>query len=167
MRRKARGCFAILMVVGLLNAVALRQLARRQHQDRETYRVVRVVDGDTVILSMDGEDVRVRLIGVDTPETVHPRKPVEWFGKEASAYTKRLLEGRRVFVELEPGPTHNDIYGRLLAYLYRVPDDLFINLDLVQQGYGHAYTKYPFSRMEEFRKAERQARRKRRGLWGD
>ena len=102
-------------------------------------RVVRVVDGDTVVLRMAGKDTTVRLIGVDMPETVHPSKPVEAYGKEASESTRNLLLGESVRVQYEPGPSRLDKYGRTLAYLYRAPDGLFVNAEIVRHGYGHAY----------------------------
>ena len=124
-------------------------------------RVTRVVDGDTIVL--DGGE-RVRLIGVDTPETVHPQKPVERFGKEASAFTRRLLEGRRVRLAFDQ--QRRDRYGRTLAYMY-LPDGRLANEEIIRQGYGHAFTKYPFAQamMERFRAAEREAREAGRGLW--
>ena len=122
--------------------------------------VERVVDGDTIIVQGVG---RVRLIGVDTPETVHPRRPVECFGKEASAFTKRLLEGRRARLEYDRERT--DRYGRTLAYVY-LPNGTFANAEIVRQGYGHAYTRFPFRYLDEFRQHEREARRGERGLWG-
>ena len=122
--------------------------------------VERVVDGDTIIVQGVG---RVRLIGVDTPETVHPRRPVECFGKEASAFTKRLLEGRRARLEYDRERT--DRYGRTLAYVY-LPNGTFANAEIVRQGYGHAYTRFPFRYLDEFRQHEREARRRERGLWG-
>ncbi len=134
--------------------------------DNPSYKVVKVVDGDTVTLLIDGKQVKTRLIGVDTPETVHPSKPVQEYGKEASRFLKNLLEGERVYVEHEPGPSNTDRYGRLLAYLYREPDGLFVNLEIVRQGYGHAYTQYPFQYMDLFRFYERKARESGKGLWG-
>ncbi len=130
-----------------------------------SYSVVRVIDGDTVVLLMDGKETKVRLIGVDTPETVHPSKPVEAYGKEASRFTENLLKGEAVYLDYEAGPSKLDKYGRLLAYLYRAPDGLFINLEIVRQGYGHAYTKFPFKDMEVFRHYERRAREAEKGLW--
>lgn len=126
--------------------------------------VARIVDGDTIVV-LTPRKTSVRLIGVDTPETVHPRKPVERFGREASAFTKKLLVGESV--RLEYGQQKADRYGRKLAYVYRARDGLFVNREIIAQGYGFYYGKYAFARMEEFRGAEREARENRRGLWGN
>jgi len=124
--------------------------------------VKRVVDGDTIIVRYRGKTERVRLIGVDTPETVHPNKPVEYFGKEASAFTKKLLPaGTRVRLEFDWQP--RDKYGRLLAYVY--VGTTFVNAEIVRQGYGHAYTRFPFKYLEDFRRYEREAREAGRGMW--
>lgn len=139
---------------------------RRDFTGSPTSQVIRVIDGDTVVLLLEGKETRVRLIGVDTPETVHPQKAVEAYGKEASRFTENLLKGESVYVEYEPGPSKLDRYGRTLAYLYRVPDGLFVNLEIVRQGYGHAYVAFPFQHMELFRSYERRAREAEKGLWG-
>lgn len=123
--------------------------------------VVRVVDGDTLLL--DGNE-RIRLIGVDTPESVDPRRPVERFGKEASEFTRRLVEGRRV--QLAYDQERTDRYNRTLAYVY-LEDGTLLNAEIIRQGYGHAYTRFPFRLAEEFRAYEREARENRRGLWAD
>lgn len=121
--------------------------------------VVRVIDGDT--LELDGGE-RVRLIGVDTPESVDPRRPVEYFGKEASAFTRRLAEGKRA--RLAYDQEGSDRYGRTLAYVY-LEDGTFLNAEIIRQGYGHAYTRFPFRYADEFRAYEREARENNRGLW--
>lgn len=131
----------------------------------EAYKVVRVVDGDTVILLIHGEKTSVRLIGVDTPETVHPRKPVQYYGREAGLFLKNLLRGEEVYIEQRGKADEFDRYGRLLAYLYRAPDGLFVNLEIVRQGYGHAYTRFPFQYMDLFRFYEWKARECEKGLW--
>ncbi len=125
----------------------------------ETHLVKRVIDGDTIELST-GE--RVRLIGVDTPETKDPRRPVQYFGEEAAAFTKRMVEGKRV--RLEYDWERKDKYGRTLAYVY-LEDGTFLNAEIIRQGYGFAYTRFPFKYLEEFRKLEREAREAGRGLW--
>ncbi len=122
-------------------------------------RVKRVIDGDTLLLT-NGD--RVRLIGVDTPETKHPQKPVERFGKEAYLFTKGMVEGKEV--RLDYDWQRRDKYGRLLAYVY-LKDGIFLNAEIIKQGYGFAYTKFPFKYLEEFRKYEREARENKKGLW--
>jgi len=124
-----------------------------------TDRVTRVIDGDTVVLDSIG---KARLIGVDTPETVHPQKAVEEYGKEASDFTRRILEGKTVRVDFDWQKT--DKYQRTLVYLY-LEDSTFFNAELVKQGFAHAYTKYPFKYLDQFRDYERQARENNRGLW--
>ena len=128
--------------------------------------VARIVDGDTIAVVRGGQEVKVRLIGVDTPETVHPSKPVEAYGKEASRFTTNLLRGEMVYLVRDPTSAETfDRYGRLLAFVYRAPDGLFVNAEIVRQGYGHAYVQYPFRYMEEFRALERFAREAGKGLW--
>lgn len=127
---------------------------------QQTWRAcIRVVDGDTIVL--DGNE-KVRLIGVDTPETKDPRKPVQYFGKEAYEFTKGLVEGNKV--RLEYNQTRIDKYGRTLAYVY-LEDGTFLNAEIIKQGYGFAYTRFPFKYLEEFRQYERDARENERGLW--
>jgi endonuclease YncB( thermonuclease family) len=123
-------------------------------------KVSHVIDGDTLALD-SGEDVR--LIGVDTPETKHPKKPVERFGKEATAFTKQLVEGQEV--RLAYGQQRRDKYDRTLAYVYLL-DGTFLNAEIIRQGYRFAYTRFPFKYLEEFRRLEREAREAKRGLWG-
>ena len=128
------------------------------------YKVVRVIDGDTVKIDYNGKATNVRLIGVDTPETVHPNKPVEAYGKEASNFVKNLLQGESVYLRYDAERT--DTFGRLLAYLYRAPDGLFVNLEIVRQGYGHVYTRFPFRYMELFQYYGNRARTAGKGLYG-
>lgn len=122
----------------------------------------RVVDGDTIIVNINGKDEKVRLIGVDTPETVHPDKPVQYFGKEASAFTKTMVSGKKV--QLEYDWEKRDKYGRLLAYVY-LEDGTFLNATIIKEGYGFAYTKYPFKYLDDFRQYEKTAKESNRGLW--
>jgi micrococcal nuclease len=128
--------------------------------------VERVVDGDTIVVRLaDGTEERVRLIGVDTPETKHPSRPVECFGREAAAFTASLLpEGTRVRLERDVEP--RDQYGRLLAYVHRADDGLFVNRELLAQGYAAVLTVPPnVAHTDEFVAAARQAREEGRGLW--
>ncbi len=124
--------------------------------------ITRVVDGDTLIIET-GE--RIRLLGVDTPETKHPNRPAEPWGHEASEFTRQHVEGQRV--QLEFDRERQDRYGRWLAYVFR--DDWFLNEELIRQGYSRAETRFPFrsDRQRLFRKAEQEARDERRGIWSD
>ena len=121
---------------------------------------IRVIDGDTLELA-GGE--RVRLIGVDTPESVDPRRAEEVFGREAAAFTRRQAEGQRV--RLEYDEESRDSYGRLLAYIF-LPDGTLLNAEIIRQGYGFAYTRFPYRRQAEFVALEREAREQRRGVCG-
>jgi len=118
--------------------------------------VIKVIDGDTI--------EKVRLIGIDTPETVDPRKPVECFGKESANKMKELVENKTVRLERK-SEDNRDTYDRLLRYVY--VDDLFVNAEMIKQGYAYAYTKYPFDAqlMEEFKQYEKEARKNEVGLW--
>ena len=127
-------------------------------------RVVRVVDGDTIRVRLGGTEERVRYIGVDTPESVKPGTPVQCFGKAASAFNARLVRARTVRLEFDA--EHRDRYGRLLAYVYREPDGLFVNAELVRRGYAQPLTIPPnVAHASEFRRLARTARRGGRGLW--
>lgn len=145
---------------------AAQSAAQRHDFDRmPKCQVLEVSDGDTVLLQMNGRRTTVRLVGVDTPETVHPAKMVERYGPEASRFLANLLLGEEVYFAPEPAGDRLDKYQRTLGYLYRVPDGLFVNLEIVRQGYGRAYTEYPFEHAALFRRLESRAREAGKGLW--
>jgi micrococcal nuclease len=127
---------------------------------------VRAVDGDTLVVRLDGgRRERVRVIGVDTPEDVDPRRPVQCYSRRAAAFTARTVEGHRVSLTI--GRESRDRYGRLLAYVYRQPDGLFVNLDLVRGGYARVLTYRPnVAHADELERAARAARQSSHGLWG-
>jgi len=125
--------------------------------------VTRVVDGDTIEVRLDGRSEDVRLIGVDTPETVKPGTPVQCFGERASHFTKQRLTGQRV--RLVFGVERRDIYGRLLAYVYL--GNRFFNPILVRRGLARSLTIPPNDRFApRIRRLELAAARAGRGLWG-
>ncbi len=127
-------------------------------------RVTRVVDGDTIHVMVGGHDENVRYIGVDTPESVKPGTPVQCFAERASAFNKHLVAGEQV--RLVRDAEERDRYGRLLAYVYRARDNLFINATLVTGGYAVPLTIPPnVAHEREFRTLATVARRKGRGLW--
>lgn len=130
--------------------------------------VVRAVDGDTLDVKLDGDEreIKVRLLGVDTPETVDPRKPVQCFGKEASAFTKSLTEGMRVRLDADPQADEVDKYGRLLRNVI-LGDGRDLNALLVGEGYAYAYLSFPLnpSRKAELKRLQAEAEGAERGLW--
>lgn len=131
----------------------------------QLYPVSEVVDGDTIKIEVDGKDQTIRMIGIDTPEVVDPRKTVECFGREASTKTKQLLEGQKVKVEADASQGNSDKYSRLLRYVY-LPDGQMINLLLIQQGYAFEYTyTVPYTYQSAFKAAQIVARTNRQGLW--
>ena len=130
---------------------------------QEGHRVTRVIDGDTIEVEVGLVIRRVRLVGIDTPETKDPRKPVECFGQEAAARMNSLVGGRTVRLEKDPVGDTVDRYGRLLRYVYS--GDRLVNAEMIRQGYARAYLHFPFTRRDEFREHEREARERERGLW--
>jgi endonuclease YncB( thermonuclease family) len=129
------------------------------------YRVLTFADGDTIEVDMNGKTERIRFIGVDTPETQDPRVSVQCFGKVASEFTKTLIGTNPVRLEADPTNTNRDRYERLLRYVY-LPDGRLVNAEIIKQGYGFAYTLFPFQKLEEFRGYEKNAREQSLGLWG-
>jgi micrococcal nuclease len=126
--------------------------------------VIRVIDGDTIQVKFpDGNIEKVRLIGINAPETVDPRKPVECFGKEASKRLKQLIEGKIVKIEKDPIGDTIDKYGRLLRYVYL--GNRNINAEMIKEGYAYTYTEYPFLKLTEFKQYENDARNRKLGLW--
>ncbi|HXG70900.1 MAG TPA: thermonuclease family protein [Gemmatimonadaceae bacterium] len=153
MRRRLHltGCLGLLFGLTLIAQAATTSSIRG--------RVSRVVDGDTIVVDTVGT---VRLIGIDSPETKDPRRPVDAFGAEASHQMSALALNQDVRLEFEG--QRRDVYGRTLAYVY-LADDRMLNVEMIRRGFAHAYTTYPFSKMEEFRSWQRDAQRDSRGLW--
>ena len=160
-----RCAVAVLIVVVALAAVGCEQLGDvAGGAAAGEGRVVRVVDGDTIHVQVGGVREKVRYIGVDTPETVHPSKGVECFGKAASAANAGLVADERV--RLVTDVERRDRYDRLLAYVYRVRDGAFVNAELARGGYALPLTIPPNVRFaERFARLAREAREAGRGLW--
>lgn len=130
------------------------------------YRVISVSDGDTIKVLIDKKIETIRLIGVDTPETVDPRRPVQCYGKEASNFTKKSLSNQNVKLESDVLSGDSDKYKRLLRYVF-LEDGQNFNQVLIEDGYGHEYTynSIPYKYQEIFKKSEINARENSRGLW--
>jgi micrococcal nuclease len=157
---------ALLVATTSTGACASARARAASGRPAATATVVHLDDGDTVDVRIAGVTERVRLIGIDTPETKKPNTPVQCFGPEASAYTAGVLPiGTRVRLERDVEP--RDPYHRLLAYVYRVDDGLFVNLELARLGYADTLDIEPNgAHAAEFAAAVRAARQQRLGLWG-
>ena len=132
------------------------------------YPVVRVIDGDTLITHVEDKDITIRLIGIDTPEVVDPRKPVQCYGKDASEKAKSLLTGAQVYIEKDPSKGDYDKYGRTLAYI-RLNDQAktLFNLQMIKEGFAREYTYFreAYRYQPDFKSAESIARKTKVGLW--
>jgi micrococcal nuclease len=139
------------------------QADTNQSANGENVKIARVVDGDTLVLA--GSKERVRLIGADTPETVKPNFPVQPWGPEASAFTKKFVSGGKVRLEFDV--ERRDKYGRMLAYIW--VGERMLNEELIRAGLARAELKYRYSaeKKSRFRRAEEEARAAHRGIWSD
>ena len=128
-------------------------------------KVIRVVDGDTIHVSLNNKDITIRMIGIDTPETVDPRKPVQCFGKEASNHAHQLLDGTIVYLEQDISQGDYDKYNRLLSYIW-MPDGRLFNQVMITEGYAFEYTYHlPYKYQSQFKDAQRNAQSLQLGLW--
>ena len=157
--------FIALLGIAVFFAIRLSHIELKLERSQPgLYRVTKFDDGDTIQVDMNGTDETVRMIGVDTPETHHPDKPVQCYGPEATNYTKKLIGNQKVRLQADPLNTNRDRYGRLLRYIY-LPDNTLVEQKLISEGYGFAYTYFPSSKNIEFINYEKQAKDAGRGLW--
>src|SRR5580765_5510857 len=128
------------------------------------YSIANFIDGDTIAVNMNGSVETIRMIGVDTPETHRPNTPVQCYGPDAANFTKNLIGQSNVRLQADPLDTNRDRYGRLLRYVF-LPDERMVEAELINNGYGFAYTQFPFSKSDEFKTAEANAKAAGKGLW--
>lgn len=131
------------------------------------YVVSRYVDGDTIVVSMNGKDETIRFIGIDTPETHKPNTPVQCYGPAAAVHTQNVIKatGGKVRLASDPLSTNRDRYNRLLRYVY-LTDGRNLNKVNIQEGYAFYYPYFPFSKSDEFKAAQAAAKSAAKGLWG-
>lgn len=130
------------------------------------YSVSRFVDGDTIAVKMNGKSEKIRLIGVDTPETHKPNTPVQCYGLAAAAFTKNSLSGKSFRLVSDSLSTDRDRYNRLLRYVI-LTDGTNYNKKLIAEGYGFYYPYFPFTKSDEFAAAQTSAKSANKGLWGN
>lgn len=154
-----------------IEKVATGTTADSEHQIEEPeqedgyYSVVKIVDGDTIDVDINGQTERIRFIGLNTPEIVDPRKPIECFGQEASKKMNELLVGQEVKLEADSTQGDRDKYDRLLRYVY-LKDGTDISLKMIKEGFGYEYTyELPYRNQKQYDEAEAYARENERGLW--
>lgn len=129
--------------------------------------VTKIVDGDTIHVTLNGQDETIRIIGINTPETVDPRKPVECFGKQASDKAHELLFGQTVLLETDDSQSMRDRYGRLLAYIL-LPGEIDYGKRMIEEGYAYEYTyDTPYRYQMDYKEAQRKAQEEMKGLWGE
>ncbi len=164
--KKLIGIIAGLLIAALSPFVAKQlQTGRLPPAPPGYYHVKEFVDGDTITVDMNGKAEKVRFIGVDTPETHDPRKAVQCFGVAAAAFTKQQIGTQPVRLEADYTNTDRDRYSRLLRYVY-LQNGTLVNAEIIKQGYGFAYTGFPFTKLEEFKQYQKEAQAASRGLWG-
>ena len=148
----------VVVLAGLILAIPAQAYPSMPQGVQGPYTVLKVVDGDTIHVSANGQKLKIRMIGLDTPETVDPRKPVQCFGLEASGQAKTILGGQSVYLETDPSQDTIDKYGRTLAYVWTASGRLF-NLDMIADGFAFEYTyDLPYRYQADFKAAENDAR---------
>lgn len=130
------------------------------------YAIDHFVDGDTLAVQMDGKTESIRMIGLDTPETHKPNSPVQCYGPAAAAFTKNLIGSSKVRLQADEKSTNRDRYNRLLRYVY-LPDGRLVAGELIKNGYGFAYTDFPFTQSADFVQYQDEAKAANKGLWGN
>jgi micrococcal nuclease len=154
----------VVVLMGMVLAIPAQAYPAVPPGVQGPFTVIKVVDGDTIWVDNGGR-MKIRMIGLDTPETVDPRKPVQCFGREASAQAKTILGGQSVYLETDSSQDTIDKYGRTLAYVWIASGRLF-NLDMIADGYAFEYTyDLPYRYQADFRAAQNDARAHDRGLW--
>ena len=155
----------VVVLAGLVLASPAQAYPTMPQGVQGPFTVTKVVDGDTIWVDNNGQRLKIRMIGLDTPETVDPRNPVQCFGLEASARAKTILGGQSVYLETDSSQDSVDRFGRTLAYVWTASGRLF-NLDMIADGYAFEYTyDLPYRYQADFKTAEGDARTQSRGLW--
>lgn len=133
---------------------------------QETYKVLKVIDGDTIQVDIHGKKEVVRLLGIDSPESVDPRKTVQCFAKEATIKLKSYVDGKQIILVEDSTQGNRDRYNRLLRYVY-LPNSVqtFVNGEMVKQGFAFSYKQYPTKLLSKFNSFEAYAREHSLGLW--
>ncbi|MBI4033477.1 thermonuclease family protein [Candidatus Saccharibacteria bacterium] len=157
----------LIAIIALAIVLALKIDGLRKPAEQNQpglYSVSQFIDGDTIAVNMNGTTEIIRMIGVDTPETHRPNTPVQCYGPQAADFTENFIGKKKVRLQADPLNTNRDRYDRLLRYVY-LPDGTMLEEAIISQGYGFAYTLFPYQKIEEFKGYETVAKAVGRGLW--
>lgn len=157
-------CFLVSLQAGTINRLSAQLWDIIAQRDPTYAAVEEVVDGDTIRVNLGQTIETIRLVGVDTPETSHPSKPVQCFGQAATRFLESMLNGQSVRLIADPESTNRDRYNRLLRHVY-LRDGTHVNAEIIKEGFGFAYVAFPLSTLNEFRVYEQEARLTGKGLW--
>lgn len=170
---------ALVLIFWFAWKYAIPKLEQKDSRNKTEYEVTKVFDGDTFEVLIAGKKEKVRMLGIDTPEsydsdklnsdalrTKRDKETIKKLGQLSTKFTKSLIENKKILLETRPEDDDKDRYGRLLRYVY-LPDGTHINKKIVEEGYAIAYRKFKVYREKELVEAEKDARKNRRGLWGD
>src|SRR3954470_18255042 len=169
-RRRNTTLSLLVFIFGLIYVVAtqsgwLKTGGKTLQQNQPgLYSINHFIDGDTIAVNMSGAVETIRMIGVDTPETHKPNTPVQCYGPQAANFTKNLIGSSSVRLQADPLDTNRDRYGRLLRYVY-LPDGKMVETELINNGYGFAYTLFPFEKKSDFVSGMQSAQNAKKGLW--
>lgn len=153
--------------IGEQGAAIAEQATEEEASPSATSKVIKVVDGDTVTVETNGVKETIRIIGINTPETVDPRKPVECFGQEASTRAHELLDNQTITLEADPTQGERDKYDRLLRYVFLSNGSDF-GKQMISEGYAYEYTySTPYKYQQDYKTSQSDAESAKRGLWAD
>jgi micrococcal nuclease len=161
------GVFILFNSSSLERNGIIKSLPNQQNSTKETAKVSRVVDGDTIKVLIQDKEETVRLIGIDSPEVLDERKTIQCFGKEASNKAKEILNDKIILLASDSTQGNRDEYGRLLRYVF-LQDGINFNKLMISEGYAREYTfkNNPYKYQSQFIQAEKEAKEENRGLWG-
>lgn len=160
--------FSDLIDDSIVNEAAVGQIdTSTQESSDDLYELVRVTDGDTIVVEKSGKEEKIRLIGIDTPELHDGRGGVECFANEAKNKLEEILEGHKIRLELDQSQGERDRYGRLLSFVFR-DDNMLVNKFMLQNGFAYEYTyNKPYKYQDDFKRDESYAKENEIGLWSE
>ena len=164
-RKLKRVTIGLISALIIIAVVSIGFLFLRPTQTDTNYQVIRIIDGDTFEILYEDQITSVQLVGVNAPETTaNPNQPPEPYGEQATAFLQEFLLDKSIYLRFDI--SKRDKYNRLLGYVYRASDGIFVNIEIIREGYGRVDTRYPFKHEDTFTDYESRAKAAKKGLWG-